>query len=196
MIVNRTTDASIEPVTLTSVKEHLRISIDDDDFILQDYIRAARLRTEGVMGRAFITQTWVYYLDRWPDEDYIKLPFPPLQSVTSVKYKDRDETEYTFDSADYVVDTVSQPGRVVLKYGEVWPTETLSPKTPIYITFEAGYGDDRPDIPMNIRLAVMALVGHWYENREAFKDAPFEMRQVPEFYTMLINDEACMRFGI
>ena len=167
MIVTLDTAPVKEPVTVGGVKDHLRIVIDDDDLLLEDYIKAARLKTESILGRSLLTQTWIYYLNDWPSCDYIKLPFPPLQSVTSIKYKDVDESESTFSNTSYAVDIVSNPGRVVLLYGETWPTATLSPKTPIYIEYVAGYGDNKEDVPMDIRLAIMMLVGHWYEQTES-----------------------------
>jgi len=62
-----------------------------------------------------------------------------LQSVTSVKYTDSDGDQSTLSTDDYIVDNDSEPGRIVLGYGTVWPTATLYPSNPIEIQFLCGY---------------------------------------------------------
>jgi hypothetical protein len=46
----------------------------------------------------------------------------PLQSVTTVKYYDASGVLQTLASTVYQVDTVSQPGRIVLAPTQIWPT--------------------------------------------------------------------------
>jgi uncharacterized phiE125 gp8 family phage protein len=154
------------PVSLSEVKAHLNVSISDDDTLLGIYIDSAVARCEQVLQRKLITQTWRVYFDSWPTQ--IVFPFGNLQSVTSVKYTDEDETERTVDSDDYTVDTVSVPGRVVLKDDEIWPTYTLFNVNPIVAEFVTGYGDTGVAVPADIRNAVLLTVGHMYANRESY----------------------------
>lgn len=128
------------PVTLAECKTHCRIDGTMDDGYLQSLMFQATAQAENITRRALVTQTWLYYLDEWPDGDFIELPFGCLQSVTSIKYKDSDGTEYTFSTDYYDADTTHDPGSVVLEYGESWPSETLYPSNPIYIQFVCGYG--------------------------------------------------------
>ena len=198
MKVELITPPAKEPLTLTYVKDHLRIDLtsDEQDSLIQDYIIGARKYTEALLGRRLITQTWKYYMDDWPNADWFRIPFPPLVSVTSVKYKDEDESESTFSSGDYLVDTVTEPGRVVLKYAEIWPSETLSPRNPIYTEYVCGYGDSPADVPMEIRQALAMLVGHWYEQREAYADSAFAMRLIPDAYHAVLEQYRMSRFGL
>lgn len=167
MTLKLVTGPTVEPVSLAEAKTHLRVDIDDDDAYISGLIAAAREYLEGATRRAFLTQTWRLSLDAWPwPPAQIELPLPPLQAVNSIKYRDSDGTQTTVDSGDYIVDTDSEPGRIVLDYGESWPSETLYPANPIQIEFEAGYGDAATDVPQYLRQAVLLLVGHWYENRE------------------------------
>jgi len=155
-------------VTLKEAKQHLRVEIgwtDEDDYI-KSLIGAATQQAQQITRRKFITQTHDAFLDRWPGCNYIELPFGSLQSVTHVKYTDTDGTLNTVDSGDYTVDTDSDRGRVVLAYGESWPTEALAPDNPIEIRFICGYGDDETDIEPSIRQAMKILLSNWYENRE------------------------------
>jgi uncharacterized phiE125 gp8 family phage protein len=113
----------------------------------------------------------------------MRIPKPPLQSVSSIKYKDDDGTETTWSASGYIVDTDSEPGRVVLAYGESWPSVTLYPAAPIQVTYVAGYGDDPHDLPQHLRQAMLMLLAHWHEHREAsgevrLSDVPFAVESL------------------
>jgi hypothetical protein len=79
------TGPASEPVTLQEAKDHLRVDLDDEDSVIEGFIKAARTDCENLQNRAYISQTWELWLDEWPDEDYIVLPRPPLYvpSVTA-----------------------------------------------------------------------------------------------------------------
>lgn len=162
------TAPAIEPVTTAEAKAHLRVDIADDDTLIDNLVKAAREQAESFTGRALLTQTWEYALDGFPAENHIDLPKPPLQSVTSVTYYDTDGAAHTFAATSYYVDKSMEPGRLVLDYGETWPSETLRPSSgAVVIKFKAGYGDAATTVPQSIRQAILLLVGHWYEAREA-----------------------------
>lgn len=127
-------------ISLGEAKSHLRVDHTASDGYVQALILMAIAQAETITRRRLLTQTWTAYFDGWPKGKYIQLPYGRLQSVASVKYLDSDGTEYTMDSGDYIVDTDSEPGRVVLGYGETWPSETLYPSNPVYIEFTCGYG--------------------------------------------------------
>lgn len=155
-----------EPVTLAEAKLHLRVEIADDDALITSLITAAREWCERFQGRAYVTQTWQLWLDAWPEGDEIRLPRPPLQSVTSVKYYGADGAEYVMPATDYLVDIKAEPGRIVLGYGKTWPSVTLRPAGAIVVEFVAGYGDASA-VPQRVKQAILLLVGAWYQNREA-----------------------------
>lgn len=162
------TPVSTEPITTTEAKLHIRMTsgetAEDNELVI--FISAAREYCEGVTGRALATQTLELYLDRFPYGE-IELPKAPLQSVTSVKYKDSAGVETTMTAnTDYIVDTESEIGRIVLPYGLLWPSFTAYTVNPIKIRFVAGYEATNP-IPKSIKQAMLLLIGHWYANREA-----------------------------
>ena len=139
----------------------------EDDKLNRD-IRAARRHIENTTRRKLLTQTWDYYLDAWPSGDYIKLPFGNLQTVTSVSWKDTDGTETTLTlTTDYLVETNGEEcGRIVLPYGESWPSGTLYPSNPIKIRFICGW-TTAALIPDEIKAAMFLFCGDLYSNREA-----------------------------
>lgn len=181
-----------EPVSLTEAKLHLRVDSTADDSLITALITAAREYVEAFTGRALITQTWDYILDAWPSGDEIVIPLPPLQSVTSVTYRDSDGNTSTVSSSTYTVDTDSEPGRVVLLTGYTWPSTTLYAVGGVRVRFVAGYGDNASDVPQALRQAMLLLVGHWYENREDATTA--NVRPIPLGAQMLMWPYRVMRW--
>ena len=162
-----------EPVTLSEVKDHLRLDHSDSDTMLESLITASRQYVEEILNRALVQQTRTAYFKDWPEtrstyfkvepeQNFFELPGAPLQSVSSVKYTDTDGATSTFDK--YEVVTTRAPGRVVLKDGESWPTATLLHESyPINIEYVCGYEADetasptdyRANIPQSVRNAIL-----------------------------------------
>jgi len=65
---------AVEPVTLDEAKAHLKVDTTDDDALIATLISAARAKAEWHTGRAFVTQGWTLWLDRWPAADCQYLP--------------------------------------------------------------------------------------------------------------------------
>jgi uncharacterized phiE125 gp8 family phage protein len=176
MAIQLITAPTIEPVTYQQVIDHLRINsfdeaIDESSIeYIDNLISAVRRLTEDYLNRALITQTWEYYLNEFPDVNYIVLPKPPLQSITSICIITEDEPE-TIDPIYYLVDTASFRGKLVLNADQSWPTQILYEMNPIHITFVCGYGDLAEDVPAGIRHAILLQVGDLYDNREDYREA-------------------------
>jgi uncharacterized phiE125 gp8 family phage protein len=168
MKVKLVTPPSIEPITYDQVMDHLRIITADATTIayINTLITAVRQDVEDLTNRKLITQTWKYYLDQWPDKDYIEVPFPPLQSVTSIIQFTADDLLADLTEGSYLVDTDSEPGRIVLAHNYSWPTETLYPANPIEIQFVCGYGLLATDVPAKIRQAMLLQIADLFENRQ------------------------------
>lgn len=147
----------------------LKQSVDYENDYLTSLIASVTKHVENILlRRALVTQTLEWYLDYFPGTSgSIALPDPPLQSVTSIVYTDTDDDDTTVSTDVYSVDTVSEPGRIVVNYGQQWPsTVTLATMNPIKITFKAGYGDAGTDVPEDIKAYMKALIATMYENRE------------------------------
>ena len=172
---------AIEPITIDDLKNDIKVDADltADDALIRALGIAARRMAESIQNRALITQTLELALDGWPDGNTLEIPRPPLQSVASIKYYDEDDTERTFDAGSYLVDTYSEPGRVVLKTGQSWPDGELRPANGVIVHFVAGYGDVESQVPETTVQALRLLVGHWYENREAVSSTGAIPKEVP-----------------
>lgn len=148
-----------EPVSLDAAKMHIKAlpgEYDEDDDIILPMIRAAREYCENITGRALTTQTIKAYPS--PLLRVVRLPKPPIISITAVRYFGADGSAVEAASNDYVLDDVA--GNVVLLRV---PGVALRAVNPIEIEYEAGY-EVLPDL---IRQAMLLLIGHWYINREA-----------------------------
>lgn len=159
----------IEPpspvVSVEDAKLHCRVDVTDteSDGLIEAYIAAATAWIDGPggwLGRAIGVQVLEWQSCAWPC-DRFKLPFPPMIEVISISYVDTDGAlqtlavpdPWTFDDAPA---TRGRDGDVRIRY-------------------RAGYGtaDDADPpvwtnvVPAQIKVAILMLVGHWYENREA-----------------------------
>jgi len=159
------TPPSDEPVTLTEAKLFVRQDISADDALITSLISAARHEAETESQHVLITQTWDYTLEEFPPQRYIEIPHPPLQSVLGVYYTNDDGTEHTLSADKYIVDTVSTPGRVILKESEIWPTDVRDLDA-VRIQFKAGFGDGAANVPADIRDAILTLIAFRYDNRD------------------------------
>lgn len=166
--VVRTVAPTLEPVTLAEVKRQLRLAgagfdTTDFDLELQDYIREAREEAEERQASALVTQTWELRLDRLPGDE-IRVPRPPLQSVSSITYIDTDGTSQTLSASLYTVDAKLIPARIQRAYLATWPT-TRGHINDVTVTFLAGYGGDGATaaesvaaVPKRIKSAIKLMV--------------------------------------
>ena len=184
---------TVEPVDasdLTAIKLHLSISDTTWDSYLPGLITAARQKVEGYLKRSLITQTWIAYLDEWGDE--IQLPFPPLQSVTSVYYKDSNGTSTLLASSNYKVVTADAPGGIIR--GDTVSYPTLQSNTPdvITITYVAGYGASGTNVPYDIVEAIKIEVSNMFIRRDSM--LPSNMRMDDSYVKDLIHKYKIYKF--
>jgi len=156
----------VTPISLTEVKEQLRVESTDDDTMLTRLIDVAVAYTDvqGALGQAMISQKWAQWINSTPPQS-VSLILGPVQGVTAVKYYDLDGTLQTDTLANYEVFGTQFATQISPKEGFSWPV-AQDRQDAIKIEYEIGYGDAASDVPQTIRHALMLLVSHWYENRE------------------------------
>ena len=175
--INLTIPPASEPVSLAEVKAHSRVAHDEDDSYLTALIPAVRQFVEDYCRRSILTQTWEWRLDGFPRTYYaidgynssyrgalIRMPRPPLQSLTSIHYDDREGTEILLPSKVYYVDKSSAPARISLEVGEQWPI-TIDRIDCVRLAFVAGYGDAAEAVPTTLRHALLMGIDHLYNHR-------------------------------
>ncbi len=152
MILTRTLDAASEALSLTELKNHLRIAsstADDDAFRL--YIAAIRHRTETYLRETLITSTWLYKTDAF--SDITCLPMGPIQAITSINYVDTDGVTRAF--TDFQFD---EDGRLAPAYGFSWPStrDQFNAVTIIYVAGQLHAGLVQEDIKYGMLLWIGA----------------------------------------
>ena len=184
MSLTLVTAPTVEPVTLAEAKTHLRVDGTDDDTLISALITAAREHVDGRdgwLGRALCTQTWDCHYDVFPDDGLLYLPVAPVQSVTSVKYVDPDGVQQTFSSANYALGAdLDWSPRVILGWDKSWPSVRAVPEA-VTVRVVAGYAS----VPRPICQALLLLIGHWHEHREAVMEGTF--REVPTTVSALLT---------
>ena len=162
-----------EPLRLEDVKQQVQQFTNVDDALLRAFILpAARDRGELGTRRAWLTQTWDWFLSSFPsNQSFFELPKPPLVRVVYVKYTDVSGTTHTLvEGTDYVVEAPSGPrcarGRISLPYSQVWPFARPQAKS-VQIRFVCGYGATADAVPPLLRQAALMDCATLYQYRES-----------------------------
>ena len=165
--LTQTTAPSIEPITLTEAKAHLRIDSSTEDALISGLIAAARRMAEAYTQRQLITATYTMKMDDFPyGEGVIYIPRTPLGSVTSITYVDANGSTQTLSTDVYEVLKNDVNACAVLKPGQLWPSVRTEKYEAVTVTFTAGYGSATTDIPAAVRSAMYLIIGNLFENRE------------------------------
>jgi uncharacterized phiE125 gp8 family phage protein len=146
--VVRITEPGDYPITLAEVKKQLEIATAvtyHDEHLLRLIAAATQYATERT-GRQLIKCSYRLSIDDFPpDVNRIALPYPPLVSVTSVKYLDADGVQQTLAASLYRVLADREPGEICLKLDEEWP-DTSGEFSAVEITYVAGKAETADEL--------------------------------------------------
>ena len=206
------TGPTIEPITINTIRDHLRLDELVDDIQINGYIIAARQWAENYTGRFFIQRTMRQWYDAHPtgfdhlqegyatghqsyftSRQYLQVASAPIISIDSIKYYNDAGTESTWDSSNYYSDIISDVGKIVLKDGGSFPTD-LRKQNGLAVNFTAGYGATAATVPQAIRVAIMQYITFLYEHRGDFERFP--PPQPPTVLRTLLNPYKVMRFSV
>jgi uncharacterized phiE125 gp8 family phage protein len=173
-----TTVSGVEPVTMQQVKDHLRITWEEEDALIYSFLVAAREYVEKITSQAVIPQTINAYYDNLPVfSGSLSLPLSNAVAITSVKYLDSAYAQITMPSSEYYL-TVGQPNKVFFKSPA--PASADQPDS-VEIIYTAGYGS-APFKPFAqaIRASILVMVADLYENRESQSSQKLEQNMTVE----------------
>lgn len=160
----RTSDGSTEPISLQLAQDQLRVDSDADQELVDMYIKAARHQFEQDTNSAISdSQEWKIYMDVWNGIS-IPIGIGPILTIDSVEYYDVNGDLQTLSASTYHKDMIG--GCIVLKNGYDWPDLEEQHPSAIIVTFTAGYTDPL-DVDSDIKEALLLLISHFYENRQA-----------------------------
>lgn len=128
--------ATVEPLTLAQAKEHLGITLSDDDVRIARLIRAARSYVESVCGQCLVLQSRRLFLPEFPN--CIEIMRAPVRAVQAIQYLDTAGATQTLATDQYRLDKFSLPARIVPEVDAVWP-ETRDVPNAVWVDYTAGY---------------------------------------------------------
>lgn len=165
MTVTQTTPPAYQPLTLTEVKLHLRVNHYDEDALIGILQGAAVDTCQQLTGRSIMAQGWKLTLNGWADA--VRLPYPEISAVSSIKYFDEDGAQQTLDPSMYelIGDAVHKTSGAT--YPELWDVPGV-----VEINYTAGYsaGNEAAQqaaVPYGIKAWLLLTIGTLYANRES-----------------------------
>lgn len=179
-----TTSPLVEPITTDEVKLFARIDGTEEDTLISSFITAARINCEKYLGRALISQTLTLKMDYWPGE-VIKLPRPPLISITAVETLDEDDNVTTYNASNYYIIVEDIPGKLILKQSASPPFQSVRNFGGYQVRFVAGYGLLGSDVPSPIREGLKLWTTSIYENRVVMEKPPPEATSLLNMFRVL-----------
>lgn len=161
-VINLITDATTDPLTLTEVKNFLRVDITTDDTLITRIMKTAIKQCELYSGKTLITKTYKYsfYVST---KQAIKLLYAPIQSVSLIKTVDEENSETMVDSGSYFVDIVGG----ILNFKTI-PANFYR----LDITYVAGYGDNASDVPEELKQAMLIHIARMYDDKNGYSILP------------------------
>lgn len=158
-------------ITLAEAKLHLRLipSLDDaesyiaEDALIEALIDAAYEHAYQITRVRFRPTSETLVLDGFPPgSQAILLPCTPVAGIESLDYVDPEGVDQSLDVETLRLDT--RPLYPVLspQWGSEWPAAISEPES-VTITATVGHATT----PRDVRAALLLLVGHYYEHREA-----------------------------
>lgn len=173
-----------EPVTVDEAKEHIQglEEITLYDAYIESLITACREIAENYIWGCITKSTFKLRLKSFPND--IKIPKPPLVSVTSITYVDENNHDASLDSSDYEVINWQEPGKIIFKNR---PT-TNEKEGNIIIEFVAGYNV----VPASIKQAILMMIRTLFDNREDMNNR--NITELPITSKHLLKAYRCYEF--
>lgn len=160
------------PVTLDEAKAHLRVDSTDEDGLIEALLDAAVSHLDGwtgVLGRCLEEQTWRQDFDCI--QRCLRLPLGPVIDVVSVTWRNSGGEIATISSDDYALKNDGLGGYVRFEDAYSLPGD-LYEVGAVTVTYRAGYSpsEGASTVPAAIKAAILLMVAHWFNNREAASD--------------------------
>ncbi len=151
------------PVSLAEAKAWMRLSLGEEDALVEQLIRTACDLCESFIGQLLIArqvvETQPIAAGRWQ-----RLAHGPVAAITLVEGLPAEGSAFAFPAGAYAIDIdalgdgfvrVTQPGAA----GR------------LRATYQAGLGADGDAIPVSVRQGLLRLVAHLYAARDDARDA-------------------------
>lgn len=156
---------SEELISLADMKLHLRVTYTLEDTLIQSYINEAIDYVETLTEKYLAIRTIQEYFPKYRLKG-LELCKELVKTIDLIEYIAVDTTDSSYTSLDtskYYKNLVSNPAKIILKNGEIFPELSNEPN-PIRITYTSGYTSAAA--PFIYVSAVKYLVAQKFQNRQ------------------------------
>lgn len=175
------------PIAAAALRARLRMNDASQDDSLAEFLGTAVEQFEDEAGRPVLATVYRQVLSRWPCGPIV-LARGGVTAVGNVCRYLADGSAEELDPDTWRADLLTPPARVCLDATpEAVATASGATVTPVgYVEYTAGW-PNASAVPQRVRTALMLLAGHFYRNREAFRDSAFEMRELPKGWASVVD---------
>jgi uncharacterized phiE125 gp8 family phage protein len=189
------TEIPVASLPLAEFRAHLRLGSGFGEETLQDsvlegFLRAAIAAVEARTGKVLLQRSFDLTLAEWRDQTGQVLPVAPVSAVLAVQLVNEDGGSDTLASDRYRLD-VDQHHPVLRPTAAILPM--VASGGHVLVTFEAGFGEEWTDVPVDLGQAVMMLAAHFYEYRH---ETALSGGCMPFGVTSLIERHRPLRIGL
>lgn len=163
-----------EPLTLTEVKNYLKVETSDDDTLITNLITTVRQAAEKFLKISLINQSWKISYDSYCPS-VVKLAMGPVQSITSVTAVQRDESTALISTDAYYLSAGNQK--------LIFDANVVSHR--VEIIYLTGYGLAASDVPSPIKQGMLSHVLAIYDGRVGANVIPSQSQTLYSPYKML-----------
>jgi hypothetical protein len=136
-----------QQLSLERAKQHLRISGNNDDALIEDFISSAVAKAEQVTGRSLVERE--YQIEEVNSYGNITIPMPPTATIDKVEYYDGDEWVELTANTEYAVYGITTLSVAISTFYRL-----------VRIEFTSDVYDNA-----DLRRLMYELIGVWYDNR-------------------------------
>ncbi len=167
MMIVEDTPVPLARLPIAELRAHLRMGTgfaEDtlQDNVLEGFLRAALAAVEGRCSKVLIARVFTWRLSAWQDGQAQALPLAPVISVEAVRLLDGAEMPTEVAATQYRLEMVAHVPRVRAT-GSCLPNPVRGGQ--IEIVASVGFAAQWPDVPADLRQAVLMLAAHYYEFR-------------------------------
>lgn len=167
MVLSEETTVAREALPLAELRDHLRLGTGFaeeglQDGLLESYLRAALAAIEARIGKVLMARRFLWVLEDWRDPVAQALPVAPVRSIETVELVDASGEVLTVDPERYRLAVDAHRPRLAAR-GMLLPSAPADGR--VRVRFDAGFGPDWADVPVDLRQAVILLAGEFYERR-------------------------------
>lgn len=166
MMLTEETPVPTAALPVEEFKDHLRLGSGFADGGLQEglietYLRAAMAAIEGRIGKMLYRRQFLWVLDCWRDQEQA-LPVSPVMGIVSLTLVDAEGGETVVPAAAYrLIPDLHRPRLA----GKSLTLPSIPTNGLAKVVFDAGFGPDWTDVPVDLRQAVLLLASEYYEHR-------------------------------